>query len=170
MPSPLICFSHDLVILSSLYRGGDILKNGDFLTKYKIFLQNCKFYSIFRTSPVSTVPAAAAKSCQSCPTLCNPTDGSPPGSSVPGILQARMGCHLYLKLNTVLYAIQFNSVQFSHSVVSNSLRPHGLQPIRLLCPWNFPGKSTGVGCHCLLQILTVKSSLFTKIIFPYNLF
>ena len=33
--------------------------------------------------------AAAAKSCQSCPTLCNPIDGSPPGSSVPGILQAR---------------------------------------------------------------------------------
>ena len=35
--------------------------------------------------------------------------------------------------------------------LSNSSRPHGLQPTRLLCPWNFPGKSTGVGCHCLLQ-------------------
>ena len=33
--------------------------------------------------------AAAAKSLQSCPTLCNPRDGSPPGSPVPGILQAR---------------------------------------------------------------------------------
>ena len=33
--------------------------------------------------------AAAAKSRQSCPTLCDPIDGSPPGSSVPGILQAR---------------------------------------------------------------------------------
>ena len=33
--------------------------------------------------------AAAAKSPQSCPTLCDPTEGSPPGSSVPGILQAR---------------------------------------------------------------------------------
>ena len=32
---------------------------------------------------------AAAKSCQSCPTLCDPIDGSPPGSPVPGILQAR---------------------------------------------------------------------------------
>ena len=32
--------------------------------------------------------AAAAKSLQSCPTLCDPIDGSPPGSSVPGILQA----------------------------------------------------------------------------------
>ena len=33
--------------------------------------------------------AAAAKSLQSCPTLCNPIDGSPPGSAVPGIFQAR---------------------------------------------------------------------------------
>ena len=36
-----------------------------------------------------TAAAAAAKSLQSCPTLCNPRDGSPPGSPVPGILQAR---------------------------------------------------------------------------------
>ena len=33
----------------------------------------------------------------------------------------------------------------------DSLRPHGLQPTRLLCPCDFPGKSTGVGCHFLLQ-------------------
>ena len=37
----------------------------------------------------SQVAAAAAKSLQLCPTLCNPIDGSPPGSPVPGILQAR---------------------------------------------------------------------------------
>ena len=42
-------------------------------------------------------------------------------------------------------------IKWSHSVVSNSLQPHGLQPTRLLCPWDFPGKSTGVGCHCLTQ-------------------
>ena len=40
--------------------------------------------------------------------------------------------------------------KWSHSVMSDSSRPHGLQPTRLLCPWDFPGKSTGVGCHCLL--------------------
>ena len=39
----------------------------------------------------------------------------------------------------------------SCSVVSDSSRPHGLQPTRLLCPWGFPVKSTGVGCHCLLH-------------------
>ena len=37
----------------------------------------------------TTAAAAAAKSLQSCPTLCNPIDGSPPGSPIPGILQAR---------------------------------------------------------------------------------
>ena len=37
------------------------------------------------------------------------------------------------------------------SVVSDSLRPHGLQLTRLLCPWNSPGKNTGVACHFLLQ-------------------
>ena len=40
----------------------------------------------------------------------------------------------------------------SHSAMSDSLRPHGLQPTRLLHPWDFPGKSTGVGCHYLLHI------------------
>ena len=39
----------------------------------------------------------------------------------------------------------------SRSVVSDSLRPHGLQLASLLCPWNSPGKNTGVGCHSLLQ-------------------
>ena len=39
----------------------------------------------------------------------------------------------------------------AHSVLSHSSQPHGLQPIRLLYPWNFPCKNIGVGCHFLLQ-------------------
>ena len=39
--------------------------------------------------------------------------------------------------------------KWSHWVVSNSLQPHGLEPTRLLHPWDFPGKGTGVGCLCL---------------------
>ena len=38
--------------------------------------------------------------------------------------------------------------------MSDSKQHHGLQPTRLLHPWDFPGKSTGVGCHCLLRFST----------------
>ena len=38
-----------------------------------------------------------------------------------------------------------------------TVRPHRQQPIRLLCPWDSPGKNTGVGCHFLLQCMKVKS-------------
>ena len=44
--------------------------------------------------------------------------------------------------------------KWRHSVVSDPQRPHGLQPTRLLRPWDFPGKSTGVGCHRLLRLVT----------------
>ena len=52
--------------------------------------------------------------------------------------------------------------KWSRSVVSDSSRPHGLKPTRLLRARDFPGKSTGVRCHCLLQYLSLsvfKSSL-----------
>ena len=93
----------------------------------------------------SRTATAAAKSLQSCPTLCDPRDGSPPGSPVPGTLQAR---------TLEWAAISFSKAwkwKGSRSVVSDFQRPHGLQPTRLLHPWDFPGKSTGVGCHCLLR-------------------
>ena len=47
----------------------------------------------------------------------------------------------------------------SRSVVPNSLRPHELQPTRLFCPWDFPGKDTGVGCHFLLQGIFLSQGL-----------
>ena len=40
----------------------------------------------------------------------------------------------------------------SRLVVSDSLRPCRLQPARLFCPWNSPGKNAGVGCHFLLHV------------------
>ena len=42
-------------------------------------------------------------------------------------------------------------VMVSLSVVPESLQPHGLQLISLLCPWNSPSKNTGVGCHFIPQ-------------------
>ena len=104
----------------------------------------------FRTSwalPADIMyPAAAAESLQPCPTLCDPTDGSPPGSPVPGVLQAR---------TLEWAAIAFSNAwkwKWSRSVVSDSSPPRGLRPTRLLRSWDFPGKSTGVGCHCLLRV------------------
>ena len=47
----------------------------------------------------------------------------------------------------------------SCSVVFFPQRPHGLQPSRLLPPWDFPDKSTGVGCHCLLRPISSNSEL-----------
>ena len=41
--------------------------------------------------------------------------------------------------------------------MSNSVRPHRQQPTRLPCPWDSPGKNTGVGCHFLPQYMKVKS-------------
>ena len=43
------------------------------------------------------------------------------------------------------------------TVMSDSVQPHRRQPTRLPCPWDSPGKSTGVGCHFLLQGMKVKS-------------
>ena len=40
--------------------------------------------------------------------------------------------------------------------MSDSVRPHRRQPTRLPCPWDSPGKNTGVGCHFLLQCMKVK--------------
>ena len=53
-----------------------------------------------------------------------------------------------------------------------TLRPRGLQPAGLLRPWDFPGKSTGVGCHCLLHLLlqmTLKNNFF-KLVFWQEIF
>ena len=114
---------------------------------------------------------------QSCRTLCNPMNCSLPDSSVHGILQARIlewiaipfsrgsswpknwtwvSC-IVCRFFTVWATREVplgNQIKPKHlcvcSVMSDSLQLHGLQPARLLCPWNFPGKNTGVGCHFLL--------------------
>ena len=115
-------------------------------TFWKLFWQEI-VWSMFQKFKIWHAAAAAAKSLQSCPTLCDPIDGSPPGSPVPGILRVRV--------------LEWDAISFSNawkwkwkwicSVVSNSYLLHGLQPTRLFHPWDFPGKSTGVGCHCLLR-------------------
>ena len=120
------------------------------------FLENIILSSIFHHSlspnPKSfwqhlPFPAAAAKSLQSCPTLCDPIDGSPPGS--PSLGFSRQEHWSGLPVPSPMH--ESGKWKWSRSVVSDSSRSHGLQPTRLLHPWDFPGKSTGVGCHSLLQ-------------------
>ena len=91
--------------------------------------------------------AAAAKLLQLCPTLCDPIDGSPPGSSVPGILQART-------LEWVAIAFS-NAWKWKVKVKSLSrvrlLATPGTAAYQAPLSMDFPGKSTEVGCHCLLS-------------------
>ena len=88
--------------------------------------------------------AAAAKSRQSCLTLCDPIDSLPPGSPIPGILQARI--------------LEWVAISFS-SAWKWKVKVKSLSHVQLLATlwtvayqatWDFPGKSIGVGCHCLL--------------------
>ena len=68
--------------------------------------------------------AAAVKSLQSCPTLCNPIDGSPPGSPVPGILQARTlewVAISFSHFSLVVFKVYYNEVHLStHSSIRSS--------------------------------------------------
>ena len=57
-------------------------------------------------------------------------------------------------VNELLFSpktLKFIAARSFISVMFDSLRPYGLQPTRLFCPWDFAGNSTGVGCHTLLQ-------------------
>ena len=88
-----------------------------------------------------TGPAAAAKSLQLCPTVCNPIDGSPSGSPVPGILQARILEWVAISFsNAWKWKVKVRSLSRFRLLAT-------LWTTRLLRPWDFPGKSTGVGCH-----------------------
>ena len=93
--------------------------------------------------------AAAAKSLQSCPTLCDPIDGSPPGSLSLGF--SRREHWSGLPFPSPMH--ESEKWKWSRSVMFDSSRPHELQPTRLLYPRDFPGKSTGVECHRLLRVV-----------------
>ena len=107
------------------------------------FLKVEQFF-IVQISPAAA--AAAAKLLQSCPTLCDPIDSSPPVFPIPGILQAR--------------TLEWVAISFSNAW-KWKVKIKLLSCVRLFAtPWtaaheappsmDFPGMSTGVGCHCLL--------------------
>ena len=104
---------------------------------------------LYYCSILTAAAAAAAKSLQSCPTLCDPIDGSLPCSPVAGILQAR--------------TLEWVAISFS-SASKWKAKVKSLSCVQLFAtPWTAahqaplstgsPGKSTGVGCHGLLRFL-----------------
>ena len=122
---------------------------------------------------------------QSCPSLSNPVDCSPPGSSIHGIFQARVlewgaiafstfeyRCQKFSKYaaleNMMLYQLMIH-VQNNEMTHAAATAAKSLQSCQTLCnpidscplgssvPGDSPGKNTGVGCHFLLQCMKVKS-------------
>ena len=76
---------------------------------------------------------------------------------IPGILQARTPEWAAISFSTAWkWKVKVKSF------MSDSSWPHGLQPTRLLRPWDFPGKSTGVGCHRLLRWQFLGPSILLK--------
>ena len=86
--------------------------------------------------------------CQTSTWISHSINMSPPSWNSPRfpLHLTPLGCH-----RGPVWSLWKWKWKWSRSVVSDSSRPHGLQPTRLLHPWDFPGKSTGVGCHCLLR-------------------
>ena len=130
-----------------------IIRENHTLQRYPHPMFTAALFTIAKTRKQPKCPltnaAAAAKSLQSCLTLCDPIDGSPPGSPIPRILQAR--------------TLEWVAISFSNAwkwkVKVKSLSPVGffVTPWTVAYqaphPWDFPGKSTGVGCHFLLQLI-----------------
>ena len=79
------CFSYDSVDAGTLISGSSVFyKSSLYIWKFSVHINPQPHLKDF-----DYYPDAAAKSLQSCPTLCDPIDSSPPGSPVPGIFQAR---------------------------------------------------------------------------------
>ena len=87
---------------------------------------------------------------QSCPTLATPWTAAYQAPASMGFSKQEYWSGV--PLPSPHFLLQCMKVKSESEVAQLclTLRPHGLQPTRLLRPWDFPGKSTGVGCHHLL--------------------
>ena len=84
-----------------------------------------------------------------------------------------VGCHFLLQCMKVKSESEVTqscltlSDPMDCSLPGSSIHGIGLQPTRLLHPWDFPSKSTGVGCHCLLRMSPLKTSYTQTTLFPF---
>ena len=111
--------------------------------------------SLLNTMPSLLLSAAAAaKSLQSCPTLCDTIDGSPPGSPVPGILQARTLEWVAISFsNAWKWKVKVKSLSHVWLFATLWTAAHQAPP-----SMGFSRQeSTGVECHCFCCLLSVKS-------------
>ena len=78
----------------------------------------------------------------------------------------------YKKILATTFSLVFSSLSITSVLVAQScpiLWPHGLQPVRLPCPWNTPRKNTGVGSHSLLQGISSQISITNISSIPLSL-
>ena len=109
-------------------------------------LRNYRHVYSLLTGVVAVGAASAAKSLQSCPTLCDPKDGSPPDSRIPGILQARTREWVAISFsNAWKWRVKVKSLSCVRLFATPRTAAHQA-PLSM----GFSSKSTGVGCHCLL--------------------
>ena len=115
-----------------------------------------QWQSIVKMTEIIVILLLLLSCFSTCPTLCDPIDSCPPGYPVPGILQARI--------------LEWVAISFSNAW-KKKVKVKSLSRVRLLAspwtaayqalpPWEFPGKSTGVSCHCLLVLLLVFTKIF----------
>ena len=129
---------------TSLYTGTTDEINGQWFN-LQVFLYPC------------AAATAAVKLLQSCLTLCDPIDGSPPGSPVPAILQARTLEWVAISFsNAWKWKVKVKSLRKWKVKVKSLSRVRLVATpwtaaYRLLRPWDFLGKSAGVACHCRLS-------------------
>ena len=148
-PSPFLTTSRDTHV-GVLNSNADDYKNTDTLR------EELAFVPFLPVKPAESFAcghmAATAKSLQSCLILCDPVEGSSPGPFVLGF--SRQEHWKGLPFPSPVH--ESEKSKWSPSVVSDPQRPHGLQPTRLLRPWDFPGKSTGVGCQIQTMCVGIK--------------
>ena len=121
-----------------LHRYRLYMKNAICFTKGRAFVRYHNIWIVFFTlsQTIIQIHAAVAKSPQSCPTLCDPIDGR--HQAPPSLGFSRQEHRNGLPFPSPMH--ESENWKWSRSIVSDSQRPHGLQPTRHLCPWDFPGK------------------------------